>query len=165
MIRAATLQPEYQFAMACPVSSSCLGMCEWTGCPGATTLTLATSTSRTSNSSHMTESTHPVATSHTPSPSSSTRFAAFVTDEQLTALSKGVTPANIDKSTRWALANFEAWKQARNKKQTTQFQRTCSAPVTQLLSTCKCPDLYWKQESLMVDTIHQKHYISFCVEF
>ena len=47
---------------------------------------------------------------------SSTRFATFVSNHQLAALSKGVTPANTDNSTRWALSNSESWKQARNKK-------------------------------------------------
>ena len=32
------------------------------------------------------------------------------------ALSKGVVPAGTDKCTKWALANFAAWKKAMNKK-------------------------------------------------
>ena len=31
-------------------------------------------------------------------------------------LSKGMTPANTDKSTKWALSNFYAWKGARNRR-------------------------------------------------
>ena len=38
----------------------------------------------------------------------------FVSDENLSVMSKGVVPVNTDKSTRWALSNFEAWKTARN---------------------------------------------------
>ena len=46
----------------------------------------------------------------------SERFSTFVDDEQLAVLSKGVVPANTDKSTKWALANFDAWRKARNEK-------------------------------------------------
>ena len=77
-------------------------------------------TQLSSASNHMTEPARPTTTSHTSmsaaESASSTRFATFVSDEQLAALSKGVTPGNTDKSTRWALSNFESWKQARNKK-------------------------------------------------
>ena len=104
--------------MACPISNSCLGMCEWTGCPGTRAVeSIATSSSTASN--YATEPTRP-SPSHTPIPapagSSSTCFATFVNDEQLAVLSKGVTPVNTDKNTRWAVSNFEAWKEARNQK-------------------------------------------------
>ncbi len=101
-------------------------MCEWTGCPGASARALestnnaeATPTLSTSNrSNHMTELTRP--SDHTPSSAgggtSSTGFATFVNDEQLAALSKGVTPATTNSSTKWALSNSEAWKEARNQK-------------------------------------------------
>ena len=52
------------------------------------------------------------------SPSStqtSKRFGKFVGDEELSVLAKGVIPANTDKSTKWALPNFNAWKEARNR--------------------------------------------------
>jgi hypothetical protein len=31
-------------------------------------------------------------------------------------MSKGMIPANTDKSTKWALSNFDAWKDARDKR-------------------------------------------------
>ncbi len=69
-------------------------------------------------SNHMTELTRP--SDHTPRSArggtSSTCFATFINDEQLAALSKGVTPATMDRSTKWALSNLEAWKEARNQK-------------------------------------------------
>ena len=46
----------------------------------------------------------------------SERFSTFINDEELAALSKGVVPASTDKSTRWALANFSAWKKVRNER-------------------------------------------------
>ena len=110
--------------MACLFSSTCLGLCEWTGCPGAnvTTATPTTATRPTTNplTTDPPTTMRSGSTSHTSGTaagsSSSTRFAAFVTDEQVAALSKGVTPANTDKSTKWAVNNFEAWKEARNQK-------------------------------------------------
>ena len=104
--------------MACPFSSTCLGLCEWTGCPGAdtnvTTATPTTAAPTTTMRSAITS--HTSCTPAGSSTGSSTRFAAFVTDEQVAALSKGVTPANTDKTTKWAMSNFEAWKLARNQK-------------------------------------------------
>ena len=44
------------------------------------------------------------------------RFSTFVDDDELAILSKGVVPANTDRNTKWALSNFFAWKEARNKK-------------------------------------------------
>ncbi len=85
-----------RITMACPLSSSCLGMCGWTRCPGASTRALestnnaeATPTSSTSNrSNHMTELARP--SDHTPSSAgggmNSTSFATFVNDEQLAAV-------------------------------------------------------------------------------
>ena len=146
--------------MACPVSNSCLGMCEWTSCPGATAVesidSCATETSTASN--HMTEQAHPTIVSHIPvsaaESASSTRFATFVSDEQLAAMSKGVTPA---KSTRWALSNFESWKQARNEKHPGDLiPEHLLTSTTQLFLTSTFLGLYWKQGSPVANTYPPK---------
>ena len=85
--------------MACPFYKFCLGMCEWTDCPG---LSMETTPA--------TDKTQPISASHCPSSSrtrtSSTlpseRFSAFVSDDELAVLSKGVVLANTDKSTTLA---------------------------------------------------------------
>ena len=46
----------------------------------------------------------------------SERFVQFVGDDELSELSKGYTPKNTEANTKWALTNFHAWMQARNKR-------------------------------------------------
>lgn len=99
--------------MACPFDKFCLGMCDWTDCPG---LAMMENTPTVAQP-------QPSCSSHTSNPSSTLhherqreRFTTFVNDDELAVLSKGVVPASTDKSTRWALANFSAWKKARNEK-------------------------------------------------
>ena len=59
------------------------------------------------------------------------RFSTFV-DVELAALSKSVELAGTDKCTRWALANFAAWKKARNKQH-------LNNPVPKDIFTCNDP--------------------------
>ena len=42
------------------------------------------------------------------------RFNSFVTEEEADRLAAGFVPKNTEKSTKWALRNFEAWLEARN---------------------------------------------------
>ena len=42
------------------------------------------------------------------------RFGNFITDDELSELSKGFVPKNTSNSTSWALRNFKAWEKARN---------------------------------------------------
>ena len=39
----------------------------------------------------------------------------FLTDEQHDKLKEGYIPKNTEKNTKWALSNFESWKQARER--------------------------------------------------
>ena len=100
-------------------------MCDWTDCPGQ-------------------EASGTDANMTTPNPQSNRastsggartnceRFSNFVDDDELAALSKGVVPAGTDKCTRWALANFAAWKKARNEKHPED-------PVPEDIFTCNDP--------------------------
>jgi len=89
--------------MACPFSKFCLGMCDWTDCPGLSTETTPA-----------TDKTLPISASHSPCSSCTTssstllseRFSNSFSDDELAVPSKGVPPANMDKSTRWASTNF-----------------------------------------------------------
>ena len=103
--------------MACPFSAFCLGMCEWTDCPGFKAKTTPPNETLPTNTPPTTDTmaAAPLSSSSLPN-GTSKRFSTFVDDEQLAVLSKGVVPANTDKSTKWALANFEAWRRARNEK-------------------------------------------------
>ena len=108
----------------------CLGLCEWTDCPGARRASEMTAMPHPDNppnsaspaplleltlSSTCTDPAE-VAETTIDLPPSHERFLSFVDDEKLAALSKGMTPANTDKSTKWALSNFDAWRDARNKR-------------------------------------------------
>ena len=110
------IQMEEVTESVCPFSSSCLGMCSWTDCPGGvdrvnsetgphpeTELQLLPSAS-CSNSSKI--EVHP-------SPSQG-RFE-FASENQLQELAKGHIPQNTSYSTQWALTTFHSWSQARNK--------------------------------------------------
>ena len=114
---------------ACSYNPSCLGLCEWYDCPGAARageMTAPTPRPNNPPNSAPPSLTGTLALEATASskaaetttglPPSHERFSSFVDDDQLAVLSKGMTPANTSKSTKWALANFDAWRQARNKR-------------------------------------------------
>ena len=84
----------------------CPGMCEWTDCsiPQERKLRLTTSSSP-----------RPSTSSPQPLLLPSDRFQ-FKSDKELTELSKGYTPANTSRSTKWALNVFDQWCQARNQR-------------------------------------------------
>lgn len=86
----------------CSYSSFCLGMCEWTDCPGGLYL--------------QTEAR--LLPLNEPQPSSTFRTEPqrfnFASDEQLSDLAKGLIPANTCKPTKWALKVFELWRQTCN---------------------------------------------------
>ena len=94
----------------------CLGMCEWTDCPGALNRPGGLGPSETMKPwlrhTRMTRLIQP----RPASDGQPECFASFVDDEKLSLLS---TPANTDKSTKWALSNFDSWKDARNRRHPT----------------------------------------------
>ena len=73
----------------------------------------STSNGTSTRSSHSNEL-RPPASSESSS-STNKRFSKFVDNEELALLSKGMTPANTNKNTKWVLANFEAWRDTRNR--------------------------------------------------
>ena len=58
----------------------------------------------------------------------------FATEESLHELAKGYTPANTSSSTKWALRDFEQWREARN------WQHPSDPVPKDLLTSCN-PDL------------------------
>ena len=98
---------------ACLANAFCLGMCSWTGCPG--NADMATSKPRPGHEQPPLPSTSN--TTLEPHPSSG-RFA-LVSDEELSKLGQGVTPANTAKITNWAVRNFQQWMSNRNKESPT----------------------------------------------
>ena len=42
------------------------------------------------------------------------RFTSFVSNQELSVLSKGLVVPNTNKTTLWAIKNFEAWRDAQN---------------------------------------------------
>ena len=118
--------------MACTYSRSCLGMCEWTDCPGAaadsilprpaTPPTVATPNRLTSLTTSVT------------SPTSAVKRFKFAKEEELSQFAKGLVPQNTTKSTKWALNNFEAWMKSRN--------LSCpDNPVPENILTCSDPEI------------------------
>ena len=100
-------------------------MCDWTDCPGQEASgTDANMTTPNPQSNH--------ASTSGGAQTNCERFSNFVDDDELAALSKGVVPAGTDKCTRWALANFAAWKKARNEKHPED-------PVPEDIFTCNDP--------------------------
>ena len=89
-------------------------MCEWTDCPGFYEITTPTTETQPTTSTMAARARGGSSPTLLSSSTSSERFSTFVDDEQLAVLSKGIVSANTDKSTKWALANFAAWKKARN---------------------------------------------------
>ena len=81
--------------MACPFDKFCLGMCDWTDCPG---LTMMAENTPTVDATHTQP--QPSCSSHTSNSSSTLhherqreRFTTFINDDELAVLSKGVVPA------------------------------------------------------------------------
>jgi hypothetical protein len=81
----------------------CLGMCEWTNCPGALGSPCPT--------------TPPISTTAT-TPTSSVQITSkhfrLAKEEELSEFAERLIPENTSMSTKWALNNFEAWMKARN---------------------------------------------------
>ena len=75
-------------------------LCDWTDCPGNSAL---------EGSSSYTSSSASAASDQAPP-----RFSDFVSDDELSTLSKGLIPANTSRNTKWALKTFEEWRNARN---------------------------------------------------
>ena len=90
--------------MACSYSPSCLGMCEWTGCPGAAGNSTPAVISAQNELASCSSGTTPT----------NERFSEFISDQELSELGRGLIPANTTKSTKWALKTFELWKNSRN---------------------------------------------------
>ena len=44
------------------------------------------------------------------------RFHTFLSDEDADKMALGYVPKNTEKSTKWALRNFEDWREVRNKR-------------------------------------------------
>ena len=109
---------------ACPYNPSCLGMCEWTDCPGAKVNASLRLPSTSKFEPHPTASKfepHPTASTFEPHPTASKSATAskrfeFADEETLEKFSKGLTPANTGWSTKWALKVFELWQEERNKR-------------------------------------------------
>ena len=96
---------------------NCLGLPEWQTCCQQPDM---------ASSSSSDEPLPPVYTS------TDLRFQHFVDDQELAELSKGFTPKNTDKNTKWALKNFTEWARVRS----TQFPQD---PVpSDLLNSTDC---------------------------
>ena len=103
--------------MACPFSSTCLGLCEWTGCPGAdTNVTTATPTTAAPYYYRAQRKYKPDLLYCSRKFHRQLHPLCSVRYRRASRSSKGITPANTDKTTKWAMSNFEAWKLARNQK-------------------------------------------------
>ena len=91
---------------------------------------------------------------------SSTSFAALVTEQEVAALPAGVTPASTDKTTKWAVSNFEAWKEIKPRNiRIAKFLMVSLCVQIQPVSVSVSIflGLYLKQESQTVNTTHLKH--------
>ena len=113
-------------SQACSYDPLCLGMCDWTDCPGAglgganaeLPHPLQTASSKACprpcpfTEQQQQPSTTASTSSAQPLPPSE-RFQ-FADEKSLLELAKGCTPADTSRSTKWALAAFELWNQARN---------------------------------------------------
>ena len=111
-------------AQTCPYDPFCLVLCDWTDGPGQLTATPHPNNPPNLAPPSPAPTIAQAAGSHTLDfnevaiglPPSHECFSSFVDDEKLAVLSKGMIPTNTDKSTKWALSNFDAWKDARNKR-------------------------------------------------
>ena len=102
--------------MACPYSNSCIGMCEWTDCPGALQFDTIGPHPTSEKQPHLlcaNEQPRPSTSAEPSEPLPQPRFQ-FASEQKLTELAKGLVPENTSKSTKWAVNNFEAWLTARN---------------------------------------------------
>ena len=124
----------------CSSSPFCLGMCEWTDCPGAKDSGECSTQSVPEMSSSMaTPTDSPIkvnahaSTSTSRAPPTSKHFTEFIGEGELVKLGKGLTPANTTRCTKWALKTFELWN-ARN-------QRFPEDGVPEDLFTCTDPSL------------------------
>ena len=88
---------------ACSYNPFCLGMCEWTDCPGALSRPGGPGPSETMATPHPDDTPNPAppasarAEPATTSDVQPERFASFVDDEKLALLSKGMTPVITEK--------------------------------------------------------------------
>lgn len=146
--------------MACHYDPTCLGMCEWTGCPGAlldeanlelqsrptTPPTNQATGQSTCTASPVNVSTEQARTlspatsssSLTSKQQDSTQRFQFATEEELAELAKGLIPLNTSRSTTWALKTFIKWMTAclvMRRNLTTQCHMTFSLAVTLSFST------------------------------
>ena len=120
---------------ACSYDPYCLGLCEWTDCPGALQLedtprpTYAlvsappphSPPATASSSSHSSLSVQPEST-----------WFKFATEEDLSTFAKGLVPENTTRSTKWALNTFSAWIKERN-------ARYPANPVPDDILVCSLP--------------------------
>ena len=98
----------------------CLGMCEWTGCPGTPNekpclplvVPRPVEEGPCANQASAASTYQPLLQSASSADNLGDRFS-FKTEEELRELS---TPANTSRSTKWALKVFDLWKQARNQR-------------------------------------------------
>ena len=90
----------HNYKQACSYSRSCLGMCEWTDCPGA-----SAESEPCLPTSEVNEETHP---------SNSSKRFKFTNENEMEELAKGIIPASTSKATKWAVKTFEQWCSARN---------------------------------------------------
>ena len=54
------------------------------------------------------------------------RFQHFIDDQELAELSKGFSPKNTDRNTKWALKNFAEWAKARSARFPQELQYSMS---------------------------------------
>ena len=126
---------------ACPNDPFCLGMCEYTGCiTHPTPLKISLPFPPDSHSpdpplDSAIDSSHSPIPADPPLNSAHSRFTAnqdcsqpaskrfrLASAEELSQLSKGFTPENTDKSTKWALTNFRTGPK---RKMSTQMTFCC----------------------------------------
>ena len=128
-----TLLTSTMDAQACPYDPYCLGLCEWTDCPGALQL------DNTPRPTNLLVSAPPSQSPPVASHSSlsvqpeSTRFK-FATEEELSTFAKGLVPENTTRSTKWALNTFSAWIRERN-------TRYPADPVPDDILVCSEPEI------------------------
>ena len=113
---------------ACSFSPFCLGMCDWTDCPGSRErLEISThnvidssngmATPPTSTNELNAHASGASAIANTRAPPTIERFREFIDDGELVELGKGLIPANTSlRCTKWALKTFELWRNARNER-------------------------------------------------
>ena len=121
--------------MACSFSPYCLGMCEWTDCPGHSNASGLQLEISPSHPLPQLEQLRPSASKDQPrlpmASNESSRFK-FSSEEQLSELAKGLIPENTKGSTNWALKSFNLWLKSRN-------DANPENPVaTQYSTVCKC---------------------------